>query len=122
MTVYQTDGGRRFKRRCEEEEQEQDQEELSANHGESSSLSTNRRAEWFLLINQWQEFIPLRVHGKESLWHEETLNVDNYPISHDAGTDSNGDTFSVSESLEKMLENHALFYRITNDINLSDTD
>ncbi|XP_041714264.1 uncharacterized protein LOC121547191 isoform X2 [Coregonus clupeaformis] len=118
MTVYQTDGGQRFKRRCEEEEQE----ELSIDHGESSSLSTNQRAEWFLSTNQWREFIPLQDHGIESLCHEETLNLDNDPTSHDAGTDSNGATFSISESLEKMLENHSLFYRITSDINLSDTD
>ncbi|KAM9560513.1 pleckstrin homology domain-containing family A member 4 isoform 2-T3 [Salvelinus alpinus] len=121
MTVYQTDGGLQFKR-CEDKEQEEDQKELSSYHVESSSLSTNLKAEWFLSTNQWREFIPLRDHGIESLCQKETLNVDNEPTSHDAGTDSNGDTFSVSESLEKMLENHSLFYKITSDINLSDTD
>ncbi|XP_020309336.1 pleckstrin homology domain-containing family A member 4 isoform X6 [Oncorhynchus kisutch] len=121
MTVYQTDGGLQFKR-CEDKEQEEDQKELSSYHVESSSLSTNLKAEWFLSTNQWREFIPLRDHGIESLCQKETLNVDNDPTSHDAGTDSNGDTFSVSESLEKMLENHSLFYKITSDINLSDTD
>ncbi|XP_070962909.1 pleckstrin homology domain-containing family A member 4 isoform X6 [Oncorhynchus clarkii lewisi] len=121
MTVYQTDGGLQFKR-CEDKEQEEDQKELSSYHVESSSLSTNLKAEWFLSTNQWREFIPLRDHGIESLCQKETLNVDNDPTSHDAGTDSNGDTFSVSESFEKMLENHSLFYKITSDINLSDTD
>uniref|UniRef100_A0A4W5RIL8 PH domain-containing protein n=2 Tax=Hucho hucho TaxID=62062 RepID=A0A4W5RIL8_9TELE len=121
LTVYQTDGGLQFKR-CEDKEQEEDQKELSSYHSESSSLSTNLKAEWFLSTNQWREFIPLRDHGIESLGKKETLNVDNDPTSHDAGTDSNGDTFSVSVSLEKMLENHSLFYKITSDINLSDTD
>nr|XP_046225090.1 pleckstrin homology domain-containing family A member 4 isoform X6 [Oncorhynchus gorbuscha] len=121
MTVYQTDGGLQFKK-CEDKEQEEDQKELSSYHVESSSLSTNLKAEWFLSTNQWREFIPLQDHGIEPLCQKETLNVDNDPTSHDAGTDSNGDTFSVSESLEKMFENHSLFYKITSDINLSDTD
>ncbi|XP_064779851.1 pleckstrin homology domain-containing family A member 4 isoform X2 [Oncorhynchus masou masou] len=121
MTVYQTDGGLQFKR-CEDKEQEEDQKELLSYHVESSSLSTNLKAEWFLSTNQWREFIPLRDHGIETLCQKETLNVDNDPTAHDVGTDSNGDMFSVSESLEKMLENHSLFYKITSDINLSDTD
>ncbi|XP_019902324.1 uncharacterized protein si:ch211-234p6.5 isoform X3 [Esox lucius] len=121
MAVYQNNKGQTFKKRCEEEEQEENQEELSTSHGERIFLSTNQRAEWFLSTNQRHEFIPLRDQGLDSTCREETLNLINDQYEH-SRTASNGASFTVSESFEKMLENHSLFYKITSDINLSDTD
>ncbi|KAJ7984556.1 hypothetical protein DPEC_G00356020 [Dallia pectoralis] len=121
LTVYQSNEGQIFEKRCEEEQQ-QNREELLASHGEHIFPSTNERAEWFLSTNHRSEFIPLCDQGMGSTCREETLNLINETTSDDAGTALNCASFSFGESLEKMLQNHSLFYKITSDINLSDTD
>ncbi|XP_049419689.1 pleckstrin homology domain-containing family A member 7 isoform X1 [Epinephelus fuscoguttatus] len=117
MTVYQKDGGMGFTSSKDEEEEKLDEPE--GDDGEFSS--SDLRAKWFLSTSQWQGFIPLQIPGVDSC-NEEISDVENQPACSDDLTDSNEMSSAVSESLEKMKENHSLFYKIACDISISDTD
>lgn len=119
MTVYQKDGGKGFTR-CNNEEEKRVEEPAAADENNVSSFDL--RAKWFLSTNQWQGFIPLQIPGIDSLSNEETLDHDTQPACSDDVTDSGEMLSTVSESLEKMKENHSLFYKIACDISISDTD
>ncbi|XP_028287969.1 pleckstrin homology domain-containing family A member 4 isoform X2 [Parambassis ranga] len=110
MTVYQKDGGKGFIEQKRFEEQIADDDE---NDFKSSDL----RSKWFLSTNQWQGFIPLQIPGLDN---EETS--DSQPAPPDDISDANEMSSAVSESLEKMKENHSLFYKIACDISISDSD
>ncbi|KAM4624354.1 uncharacterized protein ACJ7VT_005211 isoform 2-T2 [Polymixia lowei] len=120
VTVYQGNGGTGFRMDCSDETNKE-LEELNS-YGESSPLSTNLRTEWFLSTNQWQGFIPLQNHGIEPLCDEEILNINDQLEGRDSVNDSNEISSVVTQSLEKMRENHSLFYKIACDISISDTD
>ncbi|XP_031699840.1 pleckstrin homology domain-containing family A member 4 isoform X2 [Anarrhichthys ocellatus] len=119
MTIYQKDGGKGFTSRKDVEEQKL--EEPATDDNESDFSSSDLRAKWFLSTNQWQGFVPLQIPGIDSC-HEEVSDIENQPACTDDVTDSNEMSSAVSESLEKMKENHSLFYKITCDITISDTD
>lgn len=119
MTVYQNDGGKRFVA-LKDDEQKTVEENRDDDDNESDSRSSDLRAKWFLSTNQWKGFIPLQILGTETLCNEET--ADNQAAPSDDITDSNEMSSSVSESLEKMKENHSLFYKIACDISISDSD
>ncbi|XP_058477549.1 pleckstrin homology domain-containing family A member 7 isoform X2 [Solea solea] len=120
MTVYQKDGGKGFVS-CKVEE-EKTLEEPSTDDSEAQSTSSDLRAKWFLSTNHWQGFIPLQMHGIESLCGEEMTDREQQPACSDDATDSGEMSSTVCESLEKMKENHSLFYKIACDISISDTD
>ncbi|XP_071319293.1 pleckstrin homology domain-containing family A member 4 isoform X2 [Trachinotus anak] len=120
MIVYQKDGGKGFVS-CKDEE-EKKLEEPSADDNETNSLSSDLRAKWFLSTNQWQGFIPLQIPGLDSLCSEEVTDIEQQPACTDDMTDSGEMSSTVCESLEKMKENHSLFYKIACDISISDTD
>lgn len=120
MTVYQKDGGKGFTS-CKDGE-EQKLEEPAADDDENDFSSSDLRAKWFLSTNQWQGFIPLQIPGIDSLCSEEVSDIENQPACTDDGIDSNEMSSAVTESLEKMKENHSLFYKIACDITISDTD
>lgn len=120
MTAYQKDGGKGFTS-CKNEA-EQKLEEPAADDSESVFSSSDLKAKWFLSTNQWQGFIPLQISGIDSLCNEEISDIGKHPICTDDVTDSNEMSPTVSESLEKMKENHSLFYKIACDISISDTD
>ncbi|KAL6095136.1 plekha4 [Pungitius sinensis] len=104
MTVYQKDGGKGLASCTDVEERKLE--------GGSDSPSSDLRAKWFLSSNQWQGFAPVQIPGADGRGEEASDDV----------TDSNEMSSAVSESLEKMKENHSLFYKITCDIAISDTD
>ncbi|XP_032431101.1 pleckstrin homology domain-containing family A member 4 isoform X1 [Xiphophorus hellerii] len=114
MTVYQNDGGKGF-RSCNDEEQE-NPEGLAAEDKEEKLKSSHLRTKWFLSTNQWQEFIPLQM---EPLSIEENEETDTQLCSQ---PDLSELSATVTESLEKMKENHSLFYKIACDISISDSD
>ena len=98
-------------------------------HGDDRSQSS--RAQWFLSTNQWQGFIPLQSQGVEPLCDQEVADIISRPEKtepvSDAGDASSSSSSSSSShvshlSLEKMKENHALFYQIACDVSISDTD
>lgn len=120
MTVFQRDGGKGFTS-CKEGEA-QKLEEPAADDSESDVSSSDLRAKWFLSTNQWQGFIPLQIPGIDSLCSEEISDTEDHPACADETTDSNEMSSAVSESLEKMKDNHSLFYKIACDISISDTD
>lgn len=120
MTAYQKDGGKGFTS-CKNEA-EQKLEEPAADNSESVFSSSDLKAKWFLSTNQWQGFIPLQISGIDSLRNEEISDIGKHPVCTDDVTDSNEMSPTVSESLEKMKENHSLFYKIACDISISDTD
>ncbi|XP_059181143.1 pleckstrin homology domain-containing family A member 7 [Centropristis striata] len=120
MTVYQKDGGKGFTS-CKDVE-EQKLEEPAAEENESDFSSSDLRAKWFLSTNQWHGFIPLQIPGIDSLCNEEVSDIENQPACTDDGSDCNEMSSAVSKSLEKMKENHSLFYKIACDISISDTD
>ncbi|XP_029953624.1 pleckstrin homology domain-containing family A member 4 isoform X2 [Salarias fasciatus] len=120
MTVYQKDGGKGF---VGHEDNEQARlEEHAAEDEESNPACSDLRAKWFLSTNQWQGFIPLQIPDIETLCSEETGDADGQPASSDDMADANEMSSAVSESLEKMKENHSLFYKIACDISISDSD
>ncbi|KAM8729678.1 pleckstrin homology domain-containing family A member 4 isoform 2-T2 [Acanthopagrus schlegelii] len=113
MTVYQRDGGKGFTS-CKDGAEQKLEED-------SDFPSSDLRAKWFLSTNQWQGFIPLQIPGIDSCG-EEISDIENQPAGSDDVTESNELSSTVSESLEKMKENHSLFYKIACDISISDTD
>lgn len=110
MTVFQKDGGKGFMSRKDEE--------ATADDNEGDYSSSDLRAKWFLSTNQWHGCIPLQIPGIDS----ESADVEDHPASADDVNESNEMSSAVSESLEKMKENHSLFYKIACDISISDTD
>lgn len=120
MTVYQKDKGRGFTS-CKNEA-EKTLEEPAPDDSESVLSPSDLKAKWFLSTNQWQGFIPLQISGTDSLCYEEVSDIGKHPACTDDVTDSNEMSPTVSESLEKMKENHSLFYKIACDISISDTD
>lgn len=120
MTVYQKEGAQGFTS-CKDGE-EKKLEEPATDDNESDFSSTDLRAKWFLSTSQWQGFIPLQIPVIDSFCGEEISDTENQPACTDDVTDSNEMSSTVSESLEKMKENHSLFYKIACDISISDTD
>ncbi|AWP17599.1 putative pleckstrin -likey domain-containing family A member 4 [Scophthalmus maximus] len=120
MTVYQKDGGMGFIN-CKIEEDNMS-EESAADDNESNFSSSDLRAKWFLSTNQWQGFMPLQIHGIDSLCNEDETDIEQQPACADDDADSSEMSSTVSESLEKMKEDHSLFYKIACDISISDTD
>ncbi|XP_062269627.1 pleckstrin homology domain-containing family A member 6 isoform X3 [Platichthys flesus] len=120
MTVYQKDRGLGFMS-CKVDEEEK-LEETADEDNESNFSSSDLRAKWFLSTSQWQGFTPLHNHGIDSLCTEEATDIEQQAASTDYITDSTEMSPAVSESLEKMKENHSLFYKIACDISISDTD
>ncbi|XP_033975718.1 pleckstrin homology domain-containing family A member 7 [Trematomus bernacchii] len=115
MTVHQKDGGKGFTR-CKDGE-ENKFEDPDADDRDGDFSSSDLRAKWFLSTNQWKGSpIPMDA------CNEEISDVENQTACTDDLTDSNAMSLSVSESLEKMKENHSLFYKIACDICISDTD
>ncbi|XP_008281535.1 pleckstrin homology domain-containing family A member 4 isoform X3 [Stegastes partitus] len=120
MIVYQKDGGKGFIS-CKDDEQKK-LEEPADDDNESDFKSSDLRSKWFLSTNQWQGFMPLQIPGIETLCNEETADMETQPACSDDNNDSNEMSSTVSESLEKMKENHSLFYKIACDISISDSD
>ncbi|KAM4525251.1 pleckstrin homology domain-containing family A member 4 isoform 5-T5 [Odontesthes bonariensis] len=120
VTVYQKDGGKGFIS-CNNDEKEKF-EEHAADDDENNFRSSDLRAKWFLSTNQWQGFIPLQIPAFETICNEEMEDINNQPYSSDDINDSNEMSSTVSESLEKMKENHSLFYKLACDISISDSD
>lgn len=118
MTLYQKEGGKGFTS-CKDGEEKKLEE--ADGDDESDFSSSDLRAKWFLSTSQWQGFIPLQIPGVDSC-NEEISDIENQPACTDDLMDSNEMLSTVSESLEKMKENHSLFYKIACDISISDTD
>ncbi|XP_074518739.1 pleckstrin homology domain-containing family A member 4 isoform X2 [Halichoeres trimaculatus] len=118
MTVYQKDGGKGFLNHNDGEERKPEEQDAEENEFPTSDV----RAKWFLSTNQWQGFIPLQIPGLDSLCGEETSDLENQAPGTEDATDSSEMSAAVSESLEKMKENHSLFYKIACDISISDSD
>lgn len=116
VTFYQKGGGEGFTTFKDVEEEEL--AETQAGESQSDFSSGDLRAKWFLSTNQWQGFIPLQIHELE----EDALDANNQNACADEVTDSNEMSSTVSQSLEKMKENHSLFYKIACDISISDSD
>lgn len=113
MMVYQKGGGKGFTVCKNEDEQKLKGPAAAAdNDAENDLASCDLRAKWFLSTNHWQGFIPLPCKDSPS---------DSIKFS-DNLTDSAEMSPAVSESLEKMKDNHSLFYKIACDISISDTD
>ncbi|XP_076008173.1 pleckstrin homology domain-containing family A member 4 [Genypterus blacodes] len=119
VTFYQKRGGEGFTTFKDVEEEELT--ETQADESQSDFSSGDLRAKWFLSTNQWQGFIPLQIHELEAPC-EEASDADNQTACADEVTDSNKMSSTVSQSLEKMKENHSLFYKIACDISISDSD
>eukprot|EP00064_Thunnus_orientalis_P005288 superscaffoldBa00000509_g5302 len=120
MTIYPKKGGQGFTTCKDGERQELDAPD--ADNDESNFPSSDLRAKWFLSTKKWQGFIPLQIPGVDTLCNEEVSDSDNQPACPDDGTESNEMSATVSQSLEKMKENHSLFYKIACDISISDSD
>lgn len=110
LTVYQKEGGKGFT----SSKSEAEPRATGSSDGEVSS--SDLRAKWFLSTSQWQGCIPLQISEEEASGAGEQL------TSSDDAAESNEMSPAVSESLEKMKENHSLFYKIACDISISDTD
>lgn len=120
LTVYQKEGGKGFI--SSKNEAEQRDEEPAAGDNGSDFPSSDLRAKWFLSTSQWQGCIPLQISDFGSSSNEEASDVREHLARSEDVTDSNEMSSAVSESLEKMKENHSLFYKIACDISISDTD
>lgn len=114
LTVYQKDGSKGFTSSKSEAGQR------AAGGDDSEVSSSDLRAKWFLSTSQWQGCIPLRI--SDSVAIEEASGAVEHLVSGDDPAESNEMSPAVSESLEKMKENHSLFYKIACDISISDTD
>lgn len=120
LTVYQKEGGKGFT--SGKNEAEQRDEEPAAGDNGSHFPSSDLRAKWFLSTSQWQGCIPLQIAGLDSLSSEEASDAREHLAGSEDVADSAEMSSAVSESLEKMKENHSLFYKIACDISISDTD
>lgn len=115
LTVYQKDGGKGFT------SSKSDAEQRAAGGNDGEVSSSDLRAKWFLSTSRWQGCIPLQI-SKEASGIEEASGAGELLASSDDMAESNEMSPAVSESLEKMKENHSLFYKIACDISISDTD
>ncbi|KAK7919693.1 hypothetical protein WMY93_010977 [Mugilogobius chulae] len=113
MTVHQKNESEDYTSSKNKEEQKL--EEAGTDDNESNFSSTDVRAQWFLSTCQWQGTIPLQTSQNE----EVVTDVDNQGAGLE---ESNKMSPEVSESLEKMKQNHSLFYKIACDISISDSD
>lgn len=116
MTVHQNNGSEDCASSKNKEEQKL--EDAATDDNESNFSSSDVRAKWFLSSSQWPAFIPLQT--PETGGYEEVLADGDNPES--GLEESNEMSPEVSESLEKMKENHSLFYKIACDISISDSD
>ncbi|XP_072312090.1 pleckstrin homology domain-containing family A member 4 [Eucyclogobius newberryi] len=116
MTVYQKNESKDYT--SGKNKEEQTLEEAGTDDNESNFSSTDVRAQWFLSTCQWQGVMPLQ--SSETQTPEEVgADADN----RGAGLEeSNEMSPEVSQSLEKMKQNHSLFYKIACDISISDSD
>nr|XP_057918160.1 uncharacterized protein si:ch211-234p6.5 [Doryrhamphus excisus] len=118
MTVYQTDGGKEFISYKDGEQQETHELDDGGDDEEWSISSSDLRSKWFLSTNHRHEFLPLHIPDID-ICSEGTPGKEDQPVCLD---DGNLMSSTVSQSLEKMKENHSLFYKIACDISISDTD
>ncbi|XP_056433487.1 pleckstrin homology domain-containing family A member 4 isoform X3 [Gadus chalcogrammus] len=113
--------------------QREDGRQVSPDRRRGDDRSQSSRAQWFLSTNQWQGFIPLQSQGAEPLCDQEVADITGRPEKPEEPVSDAGDATSSSSSssssshvshlsLEKMKENHALFYQIACDVSISDTD
>ncbi|KAJ0060222.1 hypothetical protein NL108_004073 [Boleophthalmus pectinirostris] len=118
LTVYPKNGSEDFM--CSKNKEEQKLEEAATGDNESNFSSTDVRAQWFLSTSQWQAVIPLQISETQTPHEEEALT----DVDHQGAglEESNQMSPEVSESLEKMKQNHSLFYKIACDISISDSD
>lgn len=114
LTVYQKEGGQGFTS-CKSEA-----EQRAAGSSDGEASSSDLRAKWFLSTSQWQGCIPLQISDSAGI--EEASAAGENLTSGDDAAESTEMSPTVSESLEKMRENHSLFYKIACDISISDTD
>lgn len=114
LTVYQKEGGKGFTSSKSEAEQR------ATGSSDGEVPSSDLRAKWFLSTSQWQGCIPLQI--SDSVGIDEASGAGEHLTSSDDAAESNEMSPAVSESLEKMKENHSLFYKIACDISISDTD
>ncbi|XP_077407870.1 pleckstrin homology domain-containing family A member 4 isoform X2 [Vanacampus margaritifer] len=113
MTVYQKDGGQM---------EDGDKQELHQCDDRQNS-SPDLRSKWFLSTNHRLEFRPLHIPDIDVSTEETSRKGDHpHPACSDEGGESGMMSSAVIQSLEKMKENHSLFYKIACDISISDTD
>ncbi|XP_054625236.1 pleckstrin homology domain-containing family A member 7 isoform X3 [Dunckerocampus dactyliophorus] len=118
MTFYQTDGGKGFVNYKDEEQQQTHEPDGGDGDDEERSISScDLRSKWFLSTNHHHEFLPLHIPDID--FCSEGTGKEDQPVCLD---DCNLMSSTVSQSLEKMKENHSLFYKIACDISISDTD
>ncbi|XP_057682185.1 pleckstrin homology domain-containing family A member 7 [Corythoichthys intestinalis] len=118
MTVYQRNGDEGFLGSKEGDKQELNEfDGKEDNDGNTSDV----RSKWFLSTNQRLEFLPLHI-PEIDICNEEASGKEDPPNCSDEGSNSTQMSSTVSQSLEKMKENHSLFYKIACDISISDTD
>lgn len=118
ITVYQKEVGKGFTSCKDEEEMD---EPAPDDDDEGHFSSSNVRSKWFLSTNHRHGFIPLQIPGLDTC-NEEFTCIDNQPACPDDVTDADVMSATVCQSLEKMKENHSLFYKIACDISISDSD
>lgn len=118
MAVHQKNGSEDCASGKNKEEQKL--EDAATDDNESNFSSTDVRAKWFLSSSQWQACIPLQIPEAQAEGDEEVVaDGDNQGAALDESSEMSPE---VSESLEKMKENHSLFYKIACDISISDSD
>ncbi|XP_077359586.1 pleckstrin homology domain-containing family A member 4 [Festucalex cinctus] len=120
MTVYQKDGGEGFLS-CKDGDKRELVEPDGNEDDDRNNSSSDLRSKWFLSTNHRLEFLPLHIPDID-ISTEETSRKEDHPTCSDEGSDSSMMSSAVSQSLEKMKENHSLFYKIACDISISDTD
>ncbi|XP_061562243.1 pleckstrin homology domain-containing family A member 6 [Phycodurus eques] len=121
MTVYQKDAGEGFLS-CKEDDKQEVHEPDGDEVDDGNNPSSDLRSKWFLSTNHRLEFLPLHIPDIDISTEETSRKEDRQPASSDDGNDSSMMSSAVSQSLEKMKENHSLFYKIACDISISDTD
>ncbi|XP_077482554.1 pleckstrin homology domain-containing family A member 4 [Stigmatopora argus] len=119
MTVYQSDEGQGFLSSKEGDKEEI--REFDGNEDDDNTLSSDVKSKWFLSTSQRLEFRPLHI-PEIDISTQEPSGKEVLPNCSDEGSDSTLMSSTVSQSLEKMKENHSLFYKIACDISISDTD
>ncbi|CAL9699028.1 unnamed protein product [Knipowitschia caucasica] len=86
-------------------------EDGGCNENGSSISPGDVRAQWFLSNGQWEGTVPLQKTDQEEEENPGTTMEESHQMSPE-----------VSQSLEKMKQNHSLFYKIACDISISDSD
>ncbi|XP_061666441.1 uncharacterized protein LOC133495599 [Syngnathoides biaculeatus] len=102
---------------------ENDERELhEPERDDGNPAASDLRLKWFLSTNHRLEFLPLHISDADVGTEETSREEDRRPACSEDGSDSVTMSSAVSQSLEKMKENHSLFYKIACDISVSDTD